>query len=889
MRNRWKRSLAMLLLVATLVSLLGTGAFAAGGESATPAPQSDATPAPTAEAAPSDGEKETPSAGSSEEAGTKTACTVTFYGYSTGQLLKTVAKNAGETLTAEDIPTSVSHWLADSGSGDPVGMEPDALVGMTINTNYTFRAAYKVTYCYTSADGADVTSFEYVLPGATGSHIPSGVERWTTKEGGEYTAESILGVTHAISDTTFYEYKEGETAEGIVTLTIKDYDGNTIGTIEQDAGAEIESSKTIDFNALGVSGWIMQYEGEEETTSCHSYTPTFKPVKNATIYAAYYVTYCPPYGEGTHAGELVLKGEKPIETPPQVNLGGKVITVAGWLDSEGKAVDPKTQVICADTAYYAQYYLSLNTDPSVAYVNGVADANNYTYTFQPDGSLTRAQAAKLLYELLDPVIKETTGPKNVSFPDVPAPGSSNSRWFSTAVYHLASYGLLNGTGTGKFEPDKPITRGDFVTIVSRLFPTETYTGSSPFADVTNTKASYYNAVMTAASKGWVNGYTTSKGAYFYPNNPITRAEAVKVLNHVIGRTPTETDKARIDGYDWTPYVDINSSWAYYEIMQAATGCGHSLPSTNMSAGRHKIKLNGSEYYVFVTKAGQLSSVDAGLNVMPDGKSYYFTSAGATAPVYAEGLFNTGKDLYLLSSDGSVIREPKSGYDTRVYEYKNHMYYIQEDGTLLQNEKFGYLYFGSNGAYTSGDKKLDTWVNNFISSHNIINNNKTQENKLYAAYVAVRDYPLEVHKNGALGYVRYNLEGYTWQEHASLFFERAKGTCEDWAYAMIYLAQRIGYDACAAVGKLKGVSNTVHVWELIKIRGTWYAFDVEHEWGFMYLHYNPNARSDRDCWKMKYADGETLYYGYRFDGTTYGDRYAGARNIWSPYIYSYFNA
>lgn len=875
MRNKWIRSIAMLLLVATLMSMMAVGGFAAGGEETAAMDGSESAATPTAEtAAPTDGDAEAPTTGSGES--TEMTYDVTFRGYTEGQILAEFTKNKGETLTAENIPTGAAHWLVSCGTSDLIPMESDALVGLAINTDYTFYAAYKVTYCYTDEKtGTEVTTSENVRPGASGTNIPAGVEHWTTESGTKYTAEEILGVTHN-SDITFREYKESEPVEGTVTLTFVDYDGNVIETIEQEAGQAIEGTKTLDFNTLGVSGWIMQYEGEEETTSCTYYFPTFRPVKNATIYAAYYVTYLPPYGEGTHDGELVLKGEKPTDTPPQVNLGGKMITVASWKDSEGNTVDPKTQVITADASYYAQYYISLDTDDSVAYVKGIAENDKTIYTFEPDAALTRAQAANMLYGLLEETIKTTSGPKNVSFPDV-----STSSWYSEAVYHLASYGLINGMVDGNFEPKRGVTRAEFVQMVCNLCGTEEITTASPFADVTNKDAWYYDSIMTAYQKGWITGYEQADGTLRFERQwTITRAEAVTILNRVLGRTPDSSDKTRINGYDWRLFIDLSDShWAYYDIMEAVTGCGSSIPTTGLSAGRQKLKLGSSYYYAFVNSSGQLEAAKAGVNEMLDGKSYYFSTAGAAAPVYSAGLCRLGSDLFILNSDGSILRDPKNADGTRLYEYKNRLYYIQTDGTLLQNESYGVLHFGSNGVYTSGDSTLDAWINNFVVSHNIMSNSRTAENNLYAAYIAIRDYPKEVLGSGSLGYFRYNYSGKTYQQIAAMFFQKGRGDCENWASAMVFVARRLGCQAWISEGELG--TGHAHAWEIIELNGKKYTFDVEQEWGRMYGYYN-SGRSDRDCWKMTYAPGQYVKYGKRFAGTTYGSYWAGSTNVWSPY-------
>ncbi len=882
MNMKLKRTIAMLLLVCTLVSLLGVGAFATGGES-TPetTPQGEGQTTSTLTLSPTFVPPADSAAGEAPATDTGTTCTVTFYDYDTDQTLKTLTKNIGETLTTEDIPTGVAHWLMACGTSELIAKEAGELVGIQINTDHIFYAAYKVTY--TDANGNEISK-EIVRPGEKPTNVPTktsdetAIVGWTDKG-----SEDIVPAETAINADTTFTAKSAPAGDPI-TLTFYDYDGTELGVVDHKTNQAIPANKVPASKFLkgkAAGAWIMQYTDAKDMAEVYDIT-TVKPTADASFTAAWVVTYQTP--DGTELGkELVRSNGKPMSAPTFANESKTPI--AGWLTEEGESIDLDELTVTSDITLIAWARPTLVTDKSVAYVNGSADKNGNVYRFLPDGKLTRAEAAQMLYGLLDASVKSTSGPLNVTFSDVAAPTAGKAPWYSAPIYTMASYGLLNGTGGGKFEPKSDITRAQFVTMIARIYGIKTSTKPCPFTDVSSTK-SYYDAVMTAYENGWITGYAQKDGTTtFIPQGKLTRAEAVAILNRVVGRTPTEADKTRIDGYDWRIFIDVDTNWAYYEIMQAATGCGASIPDTGLSAGRHTFALNGVNTYFFVNAEKRFTAVKAGLNKMSDGKSYYFPLNGAGATVYGEGLRILGGKLYLLSSDSSVITEPKSGYDTRVYDYKGHMYYIQTDGSLLRNGYFGQLYFGANGAYTSGDKVLDTWVNNFIDSHSAIGKATTQENKLYQAYVALRDFPAERHGYGSAGYWRYNLKDYTKQEHASLFFERAKGSCEEWGYAMVYLARRIGYKAAGASGKLGGQNNAIHVWEVIEIRGKQYTFDVEQEWGFMYKYYNSKLRTDRDCWKMEYAPGKTIKYGTRFKGTTYGNTYAGYTNIWSPYIYN----
>lgn len=83
---------------------------------------------------------------------------------------------------------------------------------------------------------------------------------------------------------------------------------------------------------------------------------------------------------------------------------------------------------------------------------GVIDGMNST-TFDPNGTLTREQAAKIItYMLLGPDAAEKLGPQSTGFTDVPA-----SRWSSPYIGYCASRGIVNGTSATTFDPTGKLT------------------------------------------------------------------------------------------------------------------------------------------------------------------------------------------------------------------------------------------------------------------------------------------------------------------------------------------------------------------------------------------------------------------------------------------------
>lgn len=162
----------------------------------------------------------------------------------------------------------------------------------------------------------------------------------------------------------------------------------------------------------------------------------------------------------------------------------------------------------------------LDTTNHNAYVSG-----RTATTFVPNGTLTRAEAAKLLYELMTAQAHKQYDRSDNGFSDVPA-----GKWYAVAVSTLANAGAIKGYSNGTFQPGKAISRAEFVTILTGIYGVNTSKGM-PFADVGS--AWCHDAVATAYANGWVGGYADGT---FHPNQTITRAEAVTILNRVLGRS-----------------------------------------------------------------------------------------------------------------------------------------------------------------------------------------------------------------------------------------------------------------------------------------------------------------------------------------------------------------
>lgn len=197
----------------------------------------------------------------------------------------------------------------------------------------------------------------------------------------------------------------------------------------------------------------------------------------------------------------------------------------------------------------------LDTASHNAYVSGCT-----TTTFAPTGTLTRAEAAQMLYELMTEQAHKQYDCSGNGFSDVPA-----GQWYTVAVSTLANAGAINGCGDGTFQPGKPISRAEFVTILAGIYGVNTSSGM-PFSDVG--RSWYYDAVATAYANGWVSGFTDGT---FHPNQTITRAEAVSILNRVLGRSCDLTfvqAHAQAASY----FADVMpDAWYYADVIEASAG------------------------------------------------------------------------------------------------------------------------------------------------------------------------------------------------------------------------------------------------------------------------------------------------------------------------------
>jgi hypothetical protein len=153
-----------------------------------------------------------------------------------------------------------------------------------------------------------------------------------------------------------------------------------------------------------------------------------------------------------------------------------------------------------------------------AYIKGYSDG-----TFRPDQKLTRAEAVSLLAGLADDYTDR--GTYSCSFPDVPR----NAPYLEDLAY-ISSKGLITAESDGHFHPDAPISRGELAAAMARMGVLKGNDGPS-FADVTPGMPNAAE-IRRVAREGWLTG---DKSGKFHPEAPVTRAEFVVAANRLAPR------------------------------------------------------------------------------------------------------------------------------------------------------------------------------------------------------------------------------------------------------------------------------------------------------------------------------------------------------------------
>ena len=191
----------------------------------------------------------------------------------------------------------------------------------------------------------------------------------------------------------------------------------------------------------------------------------------------------------------------------------------------------------------------------MAYIAGYPDGK-----FHPNYKVTRAEAASMFARLIN-------GSNSFGLSQVTKFNDASNAWYSQAINYITAKGLISGYNDGSFRPDTNITRAEFAQMISG-FISAGYPGSAS-ANLKDIKGHWaQDAIDKVFGKKVVQGYPDGS---FKPDNELTRAEAVTILNAVFGRTTTYSSINTVSNRtQLKEFLDVSSSdWFYYQVLDAS--------------------------------------------------------------------------------------------------------------------------------------------------------------------------------------------------------------------------------------------------------------------------------------------------------------------------------
>ncbi|MFD2442860.1 S-layer homology domain-containing protein [Bacillus sp. CGMCC 1.16607] len=195
----------------------------------------------------------------------------------------------------------------------------------------------------------------------------------------------------------------------------------------------------------------------------------------------------------------------------------------------------------------------------IKYINGFKDG-----TFRPNESVTRVQMAAMMSRILSggniPVAS------SINYSDI------SKSWAKDEIEFARSQEIILGYNNGKFGPNDHITRAQMAVVAMRWI--DKHCAKNPqyaafcksdksVITYTDVQPSHWakNSIERISRTGIMNGFADGT---FHPDEKLTRAQAVKVLNSLFLRGPLE-------GVANPTFPDAPTNhWAFKDIEEAAT-------------------------------------------------------------------------------------------------------------------------------------------------------------------------------------------------------------------------------------------------------------------------------------------------------------------------------
>lgn len=119
------------------------------------------------------------------------------------------------------------------------------------------------------------------------------------------------------------------------------------------------------------------------------------------------------------------------------------------------------------------------------------------------------------------------------------PNDIGGHWAQSTITQWTSKGYISGYPDGTFKPDNSITRAEFVVLVNKAMG-YTKKGNAYFKDLSSSHWAY-NEIMKGVSAGYISGDASGT---FRPDDPVSRQEAAVMISKILdlGKNPAAAAK-----------------------------------------------------------------------------------------------------------------------------------------------------------------------------------------------------------------------------------------------------------------------------------------------------------------------------------------------------------
>lgn len=226
-------------------------------------------------------------------------------------------------------------------------------------------------------------------------------------------------------------------------------------------------------------------------------------------------------------------------------------------------------------------------------INGYEDG-----TIRPNNKITRAEMTAMLDRVMDYQTKADN-----TFSDL---GNS---WYTDVILKANAAGVISGYPDGTVKPDATITRQEAVAMFSRVLSLDTKNApEATFTDNADVAGWAKDAVNAMAAADYIHG----SDGQFRPNDGITRAEVVTILNNIFdklyqkaGEYTGDVDGSAVINTDQVTLKDMTISGDL--IIAEGVGDGH-VVLDNVTVDGKLIVRGGGENSVIIKGDSKIDNI-----------------------------------------------------------------------------------------------------------------------------------------------------------------------------------------------------------------------------------------------------------------------------------------